>query len=165
MPGHESVDGPAVAALVMQHIRDKAEIHIDVVGVGSSPYDHLRNAGVDVEGMSAAQATKQRDRTGKLKFKNKRSLWWWRMREALDPVHGSSLSLPQDRKLLADLTAPRWRLNQGGIIQVEPKVDIVKRLGRSPDRGDAAVMALPTLRVAGISNYTQESEPADWMSV
>ena len=29
----------------------------------------------------------------------------------------------------------------GGRIQVEKKDDIIKRLGRSPDRGDAVVMA------------------------
>ena len=40
-----------------------------------------------------------------------------------------------------DLSAPRWKLLARGV-QVEAKEDIVKRIGRSPDRGDAAVNAL-----------------------
>jgi len=43
--------------------------------------------------------------------------------------------------LIGDLLAPKWRVLPGGRIQVEKKDDIIKRLGRSPDRGDAVVMA------------------------
>lgn len=45
---------------------------------------------------------------------------------------------------MADLCAPRWRMVKradGGIIQVESKDEIRKRLGRSTDAGDAVVMA------------------------
>ena len=48
--------------------------------------------------------------------------------------------LPDDRELLADLTAPKYTVTPRGI-QIEPKEKLVKRLGRSPDRGDAIVMA------------------------
>jgi hypothetical protein len=41
----------------------------------------------------------------------------------------------------ADLAAPRWELTARGI-KIEDKADIKKRLGRSPDDGDAIVMAL-----------------------
>jgi hypothetical protein len=34
------------------------------------------------------------------------------------------------------LTAPKWSY-AGGVIKVEPKADIIKRLGRSPDLADA----------------------------
>ena len=37
--------------------------------------------------------------------------------------------------------APRWKLTARGI-QVEEKREINKRLGRSPDRGEAAIYAL-----------------------
>jgi len=43
--------------------------------------------------------------------------------------------------LLSDLTAPRWTMTMQGI-KVEPKEDIVKRLGRSPDCADAVVLAI-----------------------
>jgi len=42
---------------------------------------------------------------------------------------------------LADLAAPRWKLTPRGI-QVELKEETRKRLGRSPDRADAVILAL-----------------------
>ena len=42
--------------------------------------------------------------------------------------------------LLADLTAPRWSLKSNGI-QIEDKVEIKKRIGRSPDKGEACIYA------------------------
>jgi hypothetical protein len=41
---------------------------------------------------------------------------------------------------MADLTSAKWQMRQNGV-QVEPKEDIVKRIGRSPDVGDAIVLA------------------------
>ena len=63
------------------------------------------------------------------------------MREALDPVNGYGLALPPVPRLRADLCTPLWKLTPRGI-QIELKEDIIKRLGRSPDHGDAAVLAL-----------------------
>ena len=67
---------------------------------------------------------------------------WWRLREALDPgqADGSPIQLPDDPVLLRDLTAPTFRVGPQGV-QVESKETIKARLGRSPDRGDAVVMA------------------------
>jgi hypothetical protein len=50
------------------------------------------------------------------------------------------LALPRDQRLAADLCAPRYRLTARGI-QIEDKAAIKARLGRSPDRGDAVVLA------------------------
>ncbi|GAA2308683.1 hypothetical protein GCM10010149_68500 [Nonomuraea roseoviolacea subsp. roseoviolacea] len=52
--------------------------------------------------------------------------------------------LPPDDMLLADLTAPTWAVTTGvpPKIQIERKEDLVARLGRSSDRGDAVVMAM-----------------------
>ena len=66
---------------------------------------------------------------------------WWRLREILEPGSGRELILPDDRELLGDLCAPRWKETSQGI-QIESKDDIKKRLGRSTDCGDALVMAL-----------------------
>lgn len=48
--------------------------------------------------------------------------------------------LPDDPILVSDLTAPHWELTPQGI-KITPKKELVKALGRSPDRGDAVVMA------------------------
>ncbi len=49
------------------------------------------------------------------------------------------VSLPDDDDLRADLSALRYVFTQDGRIQLESKDDVRKRLGRSPDRGDALV--------------------------
>ncbi|MFQ5955518.1 MAG: terminase [Kiloniellales bacterium] len=146
-PGQTTPDGAQVAALVVGALEDGALVNIDVVGVGTSPFDHLRDNGVAANPLNSAEASRARDRSGRLGFVNKRAEWWWRMREALDPGHGQHLMLPPDRGLLADLAAPRWKLTARGI-QVESKEDIMRRIGRSPDRGDAAVYALAEARRA-----------------
>jgi hypothetical protein len=141
-PGRDTPDGPAVAALVIQHRRDGALVNVDVIGVGASVFDHLHAVlGDAVAAMNGAESSSGRDKSGRLTFANKRAEWWWSMREALDAASGQDLALPPDPGLLADLCAPTWKLTARGI-QVESKEDIIKRLGRSPDRGDSAVYAL-----------------------
>lgn len=142
IPGKSTPDGPAVAALVLQHRRDNALVNVDVIGVGASVYDRLRDAlGYVVTGLNGAEGSERHDKSGRLGFANRRAELWWGMREALDPVTGAELALPPDQGLLADLCAPTWKLTGRGI-QVESKEDIIKRIGRSPDRGDSAVYAL-----------------------
>ena len=53
----------------------------------------------------------------------------------------NKLSLPNDDELRADLSALRYQFNQDGRIQIESKDECRKRLGRSPDRADAVVLA------------------------
>jgi hypothetical protein len=82
------------------------------------------------------------DRTGQLKFKNMRALLWWNMRELLDPENREDVALPDDELLIGDLTAVRrLPITSDGRIQIEPKEDIKKRIGRSPDDGDACCLA------------------------
>ena len=140
-PGSETPDGPAVVGLVMAHLRDAAPVQIDVIGVGASVFDILRGNGVHTVGLDGRERSTSTDRSGQIKFVNQRAELWWRMREALDPAYGSRLALPPDRRIRADLCAPRWKVTPSGI-QVEPKEEIVKRLGRSPDRGESVVYAL-----------------------
>lgn len=139
--GGDTPDGPSVAALVVTALRDGAPAFVDVIGIGSSVYDHLRGNGVNVVAVNGSHSSTATDRSGRLRFVNKRAELWWRMREALDPAAEYPIALPPDARLRADLCAPRWRMTARGV-QVESKEDIIKRLGRSPDRGDAAVYAL-----------------------
>ena len=57
-----------------------------------------------------------------------------------DPNSGLNLALPPDPQMAADLCAARWHPTPLGI-QVEKKEEIKKRLGRSPDRGEAIIYA------------------------
>lgn len=140
-PGSSTPDGKVVAALVAAEVAYQTQINVDVIGVGSSVYDVLTANNLNVFPIDSASGSDAVDKSGKLAFRNKRAEMWWKMREALDPYTGEKLALPDDRELLADLTAPRWKLSISGI-QVESKDDIRKRIGRSPDKGDSAVYAL-----------------------
>jgi len=145
-PGKDTPDGQAIVGYVKQldsrgHSVTKATvIKIDVVGVGSSPYDALKGD-FTVEPMSGGDPNPpERDKAGLLGFANRRALWYWRLREALDPATGSDLMIAPDPELDADLTAPTWKPRSGKIL-IEPKEDIEKRIGRSPDKGDGLVYA------------------------
>jgi hypothetical protein len=72
---------------------------------------------------------------------NVRMEYYWAMREALDPVNGDNLALPDDAELLADLTAVTYSAKASGLY-AEEKCEVSARLGRSPDCGDAVVLAL-----------------------
>jgi hypothetical protein len=138
--GTASPDGPTVAAEVLKERRDRAVVHIDMVGWGSSPYDFLVTNRVQTVGVNGAAGSFEVSREGGLRFVNLRAELWWRMRETLDPKNPEPIALPPDPKLRADLSAPKWKLTHRGI-QVELKEEIIKRIGRSPDRGDAVCLA------------------------
>lgn len=139
-PGSQTPNGPKVAALAVAAARDAAPIHVDVIGVGASVFDHLDQMTIQVVPVNGSSASRKTDRSGKLKFANKRAELYWLFREALDPEYGTPVALPPGNGVLADLTAPKWKLTARGI-QVESKEDIIDRLGRSPDEGDAIVYA------------------------
>ena len=117
---------------------------VDVIGIGAGVVDRLREQTPAVVPFHAGEATDQRDFSGELGFVNKRSAVWWAMREYLDPANRSRIALPPDDMLIGDLAAPKWRTNSRGLIQVESKDDIRKRLGRSTDHGDAVIQAFYT---------------------
>lgn len=139
--GKETPDGPSTAGLVIASMRDKAPIHIDVIGVGSAPFDFLKEAGQHVLGINVGEASHTTDKSGVLSFFNLRTELWWKMREALDPAKNTGIALPNDSRLRADLCAPKWKL-QGSRIKVESRDEIVDRIGRSPDFASAYILAL-----------------------
>jgi hypothetical protein len=138
--GRDTPDGRAAATRVLKVHEDDATINIDVIGVGASANDILKEqAWLDVQPINNAGATKLRDKSGKLKFVNVRAASYWQLREALDPDGEDPIALCPDNELLADLCAPRYELQTSGI-KIEKKEDIVERIGRSPDCGDSVVL-------------------------
>jgi hypothetical protein len=95
---------------------------------------------VTINGINVSVPSRSKDKSKKFKFRNLRSEMTWRLREMLDPDHGEDIALPDDPELLADLTAYHWSLSVSGIT-VETKDDTALRIGRSPDVGDAVILA------------------------
>lgn len=142
-PGVVAKDGPIVTELARQAVGavEPGYINIDVVGIGSSVYDHTKPLYKHVYPFNGAEASEYRDKSEKLKMRNKRAEMYWRMRDALDPKGGDDLALPPDTELLADLCSARYEVSAAGVL-VEDKDKIKERIGRSPDVGEAVMMAL-----------------------
>lgn len=139
--------GAHCGGIVLSYRADGSVVVIDMGGgYGGPMYEHLkaqlRREPENVKAYKGAESTTRRSHDKKLGFPNKRSAAYWMLREGLDPGQsgGSPISLPDDPVLLADLTAPTFEPTPHGI-KIEPKQDVVDRLGRSTDRGDAVVMA------------------------
>jgi hypothetical protein len=114
---------------------------IDVLNMGAALVDRLREQGFKPVAFNASAGTPRKDRSHELSFVNMRAAAWWWLREQLDPAFDPTIALPPDDLLIGDLSAPRFFLTSSGKLQIEPKDEIRKRLGRSPDSGDAVVMA------------------------
>jgi len=143
VPGKETPHGRDLAALVLKHRRDGSTAVIDVIeSVGAQAYAHLSDNGVECIAFRGNDEAIERTAEKQLGFFNRRAAAYWRFREALDPEQdgGSPIALPDDPELVADLTAPTWELAPRGI-KVLPKEQLIENLGRSPDKGDAVVMA------------------------
>ena len=143
VPPAVAANGAGIAKVTLDVLggATSVPVHIDVIGYGASAADHLdAYIGRALVPVNFAAGSEEKDLTGNLRFANRRAECWWRMRELLSPERVPKLALPKDQRLFADLCAPRYRLTARGI-QIEDKADIKSRLGRSPDRGDAVVLA------------------------
>lgn len=111
-----------------------AKKSVDDSGLGGGVTDRLVEQGVDVVPYIAGESPFDKER-----FLNRRAETWWAIREALQR---GEISLPPDDQLAADLTNIKYTYTSKGQIKLESKDDVKKRLGRSPDRGDALAIAL-----------------------
>lgn len=147
-PGEATPDGGTAAYLLMDALSDEPPekrkqtwyINVDVIGIGSSAYDHLRPMYRYVTPIFANGSSQFRDKSKKMGMQNIRAEYYWRFREALDPRSGVDIALPPGNDVLADLCAARYKLTARGIL-IEDKRAIRKRLGRSPNKGDAILLA------------------------
>jgi hypothetical protein len=106
---------------------------IDVIGIGSGVVDRLNEQGKEgIIGINSSEKAFNSD-----KYYNRRTEMWFDAKEWLKEG-----KLPNDDELIADLTAPLFTYTSKGQYKMESKEETKKRLGRSPDRGDSAVMAI-----------------------
>lgn len=124
---------------------------VDDSGLGGGVTDRLKEQDVDVIPYIAGEKAFDPER-----FLNRRAETWWMIREMLKK---DELHLPPDNRLAADLTNIKFAYTSRGQIKLESKDDIKKRLGRSPDRGDALAIALAALHypVFTVTDYEREA--------
>lgn len=109
-------------------------VGVDGVGVGAGTVNALKEIGLKVNNLIGGE--RQIEIKGQTElFNNLRSQMYWQTRE---DIKSADVWVPNDPELIADLTAPKWT-ETDKVIKVESKDDIKKRLGRSPNKGDAFV--------------------------
>lgn len=134
--------GRAVAAM-QRHGVPAGNVHVDVIGIGAGVVDRLREQGYRVDAVNFAESPRN-DWRGifprTMLFKNRRAELYWAARQLM---MDSAVTLGAEyRDIASDLTAPRYKYDSAGRIQIEAKDDIKERIGRSPDAGDAFVLCL-----------------------
>ncbi len=109
-------------------------VGIDSVGVGAGAVNGLKELNLMIVPLGGADAPVPIPNQEE-EFNNLRSQMYWQLREDL---RNNEISLPNDEELFADLVTPKWQTKNGKIV-VESKEEIKKRLGHSPNKGDAVV--------------------------
>jgi len=147
-------DGPTAAARVHESLNGLTPdiINVDLIGYGASSYDSLRAMGYDAQPINVSVRSEYTDKSEKLRCRDLRTELVWRMRDALDPIGGVGLCLPDNSELTADLCAYVYVPMAGGVIKIASKEEMKAQIGRSPDIGDAVLLA----------NYTP---PKDFVSM
>ena len=142
-PAKSLKDEGDIASLILKHRRDGADIILDCGGgYGGATLLQLKSNDIPVVAYKGNESTTKKTLDRTMGFPNVRSAAIWAFREALDPSQpgGSPIALPNDQKLLGELTAPTFDLTSRGF-KVETKDSVRERIGRSPDRADAVIMS------------------------
>ncbi|MEM1370943.1 MAG: hypothetical protein AAGG72_01815 [Pseudomonadota bacterium] len=131
-----------IVRLVNDDLRPKGlrKVVVDMTGLGAGLYDRLsEQLGDMVVGVNFAERAYEPDR-----FANRRVEMWDGLRKWFDEPGG--VRLPDDDLLQGDLCAPIWggasetHFDSSGRLRLESKDNIRKRIGGSPDMGDAAAL-------------------------
>ncbi len=133
------------AGLVRVHAQGNKtnKIAVDEIGIGRGVVDSLEEIGYSHVGVNVAEKSSDPER-----YHNLRAQLWWNFREMLDPEK-EPIALPPDDELLSELASVKYKVDAKGAIQIESKEDMKKRLGHSPDRADAAVLAFSNTQYEG----------------
>ena len=134
---YKKLDNVEVANVTTNFIRQYQpyRIFMDVGGQGAGVYDILKDRGYGeiIRGVYFGEKALNDER-----YYNRRAEMWDEIRHWLDQK--PPVELPQDEELLDDLTSINKKYDQRGRLRLEEKDELKKRLGRSPDKGDALAL-------------------------
>ena len=109
-------------------------IYIDDIGVGAGVRDRLRELKYNV--IPVKSGSRPEDPAHYVKLRDQIYMY------AAQMFKEERVSIPDDQKLIEDLSVYTYDLNSKGQNIVERKKDVRKRLSRSTDHGDACVMGI-----------------------
>ncbi len=121
--------------------RDKPELTaIDVIGIGSGVVDRMKELQYSVTEINVGESPT--DEEAQKKFYNLRAQVYWNLRDLFKPKEDrSQISIPDDKELIKELSEIRYNYSSERKIKIEPKEEMKKRLGKSPDKADALALA------------------------
>lgn len=115
------------------------EVLIDIIGYGAGVYNVMRKA-CNAIPINVQNASTWEDPSNNLTMTNIRAQAIWSFRLALDPNSGEEIALPPDRELKNELRAYTYSIKKNGI-QICDRELLEQRLGRSPDKASAVLLA------------------------
>lgn len=131
--GHELMaTAGRIKKLAKEHRIER--VYVDEIGIGSGVRGRLLEQGVNVVGVNFAKAAKD-----ERAFANQRAELNWRVRAAVQD--GRLAMSRENRQRLAEGTSVGYGFNSKGQIQLAPKDEVRKVLGRSPDFLDALAIS------------------------
>lgn len=139
------------AATIQEAHSLKMEIVVDTLGIGAGIGSRLDELDIPFTHYRGGSGTKFKDATGNFGFDNIRTAAYWKLREALNPDGEIKLRIPPNDDLRADLTTIDFKIKTGipPKIAITSKEEVKKKLGRSPDYGDALAMSVYHMNIAG----------------
>ena len=120
------VDPIGVGAACVNELRERVGPDIQALNGGDSPVDGAQRLPDGSTRSWAPDANEHRNLRGQM---------YWQLREDL---RLGVIQLPNDPELFRELTMTRWE-PKNGLVWVESKIEVRKRLGRSPDKADSVV--------------------------
>lgn len=117
-------------------------VTIELDGPGAGVISHCNGFG-NWGGLKVAEASEQLDSMGTIMYANKRAEMWFEGAKAARGGQMDLSRLPPDvlNRLKKQLTAPSYKLLPSGAMQVEAKLDVKKRIKRSPDDADGLLVS------------------------
>ncbi len=129
---------------VVQTLRETGatSAKVDVIGIGAGVVDRGAELGEPFIAANAGAGS-----TDKERYLNARAEWFWGLRERFQ--EGDVDIDPDDEDLAEQLASMKWKPDSRGRVVIEPKEEMKKRLGRSPDDADAMAIAYANIEESG----------------
>jgi len=107
-----------------------ANVYIDDTGVGKGVTDRLKEKGYMVNAVSFGQEAQDKTR-----YRNIKAQIYWQLRQWIK----SGGKLYKDSNWI-QLTWIKYKISTDKLLQIEPKDDLIRRTGKSPDFADALAL-------------------------
>lgn len=136
--GHALLHNSAARLLAVMTRMDvpPENVHVDATGVGAGVVDEMARRGIFIDAIEFGSAAQNDwpDLTSDMEIVNRRAELHWIAARLLE--RGATRVPAEYQGIRDDLVVPKYDFNRGKF-RVEEKAQIKKRLGRSPDLGDA----------------------------